>query len=1111
MPPSLKAWFEAIPEASEPLPCIPETPDRDVLVRFYNTTGGPDWDRNRNWLSNRSLNTWYGIVTDEEGYVTEVSLVENNIAGPIPPEFGSLTRLEVLEMYYNHLSGEIPPELGNLSNLVHLGLYENELEGAIPPELGNLPRLRDFHLSENQLTGTIPAALGNLPVVVDFGVQNNNLTGPIPPEFGGLTSLVLLSLYNNNLSGPIPPEIGNLSNLELFDAGENQFDGPLPPEFSKLAKLERLLLDESGLNGPIPPELGNLKKLKDIWLYRNQLEGPIPPELGGLDSLVTMVLHTNQLDGPLPPELGKLSKLEFLWLDANKITGPIPPELGNLKALKRLRLSRNQLSGPIPPELGNLTSLKWLILSKNRLSGSIPPELGQMSSLVQLALYNNQFSGPLPPEIGDLGDLEDLRLQDNPNLEGLLPRSVLNLPLGHLNIRGTDLCAQLDDEFQEWLGTIEEANGWECPATQIERLVLSELYASTGGNSWTSSDGWESDSSVDDWYGVTVGDSLIEQLRLPGNGLRGPLPPEIGNLRELETLDLADNSLTGALSGAITSLDALDTIGVSGNTDMHGPLPSRMIEMTGLKALQYADTDLCAPPSARFQAWIDGLDLADGTTCDNPDEVRLSLPVVYLTQAIQRPRGDVPLLSGREALLRVFLVSDQEHAFFEPEVVATFTRDGKEVHRVVLPSGQDLLATSADEGSLISSYNAVIPAEHIVAGTELIVVADSAGTVPQAAGSQTRFPQTGSYALKVIDVPPMELTVVPVLEVEDPDLSTLEWTDSVGDDSPQVSLFKYSFPFSEFSAKARDAHVTSLDLTDEDDQWRLVLELEVVRRNEEATGYWYGAALTKNGSVRGVARLNGWVSIGKPWDTELAHEVGHNFDLNHAPCGGALGTDPDFPYPNGSIGMWGYDFRNSSLVSPRHRRDIMGYCFDKGWLSDFYFEKVVRVREEKEGEEAQARMAAAGPKGEMLVLWGGVLGDELRIEPVHPMYTTAKLPEEAGPYRIEGIGRGGESEFSLSFTPGEDQYGNKYFFFTIPIEADWADSLERITLTGPEGEVTVGSDDQRSLTIVTDPATGRIRAILRDWDRPLPAALGNTAGLEVETTRGILEAVRLRR
>ena len=147
----------------------------------------------------------------------------------------------------------------------------------------------------------------------------------------------------------------------------------------------------------------------------------------------------------------------------------------------------------------------------------------------------------------------------------------------------------------------------------------------------------------------------------------------------------------------------------------------------------------------------------------------------------------------------------------------------------------------------------------------------------------------------------------------------------------------------------------------------------------------------------------------------------------------------------------------------------------------------------------------------MLVLWGGVLNGELRIEPVHPMLTTAMLPEKAGAYGLEGFGRGGDIEFSLSFTPGEDVYGNKYFLFTIPIEDGWENSLERITLTGPEGEVTVDSGDRRSITVVTDPSTGRIRAILRDWDRALPAALGDTGGLAVETTRGILEAVRLRR
>ena len=192
----------------------------------------------------------------------------------------------------------------------------------------------------------------------------------------------------------------------------------------------------------------------------------------------------------------------------------------------------------------------------------------------------------------------------------------------------------------------------------------------------------------------------------------------------------------------------------------------------------------------------------------------------------------------------------------------------------------------------------------------------------------------------------------------------------------------------------------------------------------------------------------------------------------------------------------------------------MGYCYEKGWLSDYYFDKVIEVRKEKEGEGAQegmAGMAGAGTKGRMLVLWGGVLNGELRIEPVHSMHTTATLPNEAGPYRLGGITRSGEVEFSLSFTPGEDVYGNKYFLFTIPIEEDWENSLDRITLTGPEGAVTVDSSDRRAITVVTDPATGRIRAILRDWDRALPAALGNTDGLEVVTTRGILEAVRLRR
>lgn len=1159
VPRSLAVWYETLGN-TDPLPCIPETADREVLATLYNETGGSEWRQDSNWMTDASLNTWRGIATNEEGYVTEIFLPWNKLTDSIPPELGNLARLEVLALYGNNLTGRIPPELGKLTKVRDLSLSGNELEGPIPPEIGGMVSVDTMYLSGNNLSGPIPAEFGKLvnlehlalfenelsgPLPAEFGklkklksmwMVDNQFEGPLPPELGDMTALEDLSLSRNKITGALPPELGKLHNLIELGLGDNDLTGSIPPEFGNMTSLKGMYLMRNALSGSIPAELGNLSNLETLWIFQNEFGGPIPAELGNLSKLKDLGLSRSGLTGSIPPELGQLSALESFHVGENNLTGPLPPELGSLTSLIHLALFGNELSGSIPAELGSLSAVRkfWLADNKlsgpiprelgqlstvddlhlrgNELTGSIPPELGQLESLVDLTLSRNQLSGPLPPEFGDLVNLESLDVNGNPDLEGLMPRSMLNLPLGYLDISDTWVCPHLDDEFQEWLDGIPAAYGIWCPAITTERFALSEFYAAAGGDSWTSSSGWDSESAVGNWHGVTVsrGDTLVRRLVLANNGLRGSLAPALANLTKLETLDLGNNGLAGGIPVAMTSMDVLDTLRISGNEDMEGPLPYQMIEMTDLKALQYANTGICASPSATFQRWIAGLDVAEGTTCGNPEAVTLSLPIVYLTQAIQRPRGNVPLISGREALLRAFLVGDQVNAFFEPEVVATLTRNGEEVHRVVMRTEDDRLGTVADEGTLGTSYNAVIPAEHIVSGTELVVVADAAEEVPRAAGSQTRFPDVGAMPLNVIDVPPLELTVVPVLYAENPDSSVFAWTDSIADDSPQVGLFKYSFPFGEFTATTRDSYVTSLDLTEEDNTWPMVLELELVYHAEDATGYWYAVADSDEGYVRGIARLNGWVSFGKPWDTELAHEVGHTLDLEHAPCGGALFTDPDFPYSNGSIGMWGYDFRDGSVVSPNSRRDIMGYCYEKGWLSDYYYEKVIRVREEKEGSGARALLAGAGQKSQMLVLWGGVLGDELRIEPVHAMHATAKLPDEPGPYRIEGIAADGGTEFALSFTPGEDKYGNKYFFFAIPIEEEWAATLDRIVLTGPEGEVTVDDTDPRSISVFTDPSTGRIRSILRDWEGPEMAAMGATDQLQVVTTRGIREAVRLR-
>lgn len=323
-------------------------------------------------------------------------------------------------------------------------------------------------------------------------------------------------------------------------------------------------------------------------------------------------------------------------------------------------------------------------------------------------------------------------------------------------------------------------------------------------------------------------------------------------------------------------------------------------------------------------------------------------------------------------------------------------------------------------------------------------------------------------------------------------------------------MLKHAFPFAEFSVSEHEPHYTSLDVTTTSGQVALFGELEALRVSEGGTGHYYGVAADL-GSVGGRGQLPGWVSIGVRSPTTLAHEIGHNLSLEHAPCGGPGGVDPDFPYPDGSIGVWGYDFRDESMVPPELSKDIMTYCRTVPWLSDYFFGKVIDHRAELAAGVANAGLAASTPPSDMLVLWGGVVDEDLWIEPVFSMRAAKGLPDAPGPYRIRGTGSDGRSLFSLDFTPTEDGHGGRHFFFTVPIDRGWENALERITLTGPEGMAYVDQSDERRITVVTEPGTGRIRAILRDWDGALPGGLSAEADLEVSMTRGLKEAVRLRR
>lgn len=87
-----------------------------------------------------------------------------------------------LDLSNNNLTGPILPEFENLKDLHVLDLSRNNLSGTIPSELSGMTSLEVLDLSYNQLSGNIPASLTNLSFLSSFSVAHNHLSGPIPVE-----------------------------------------------------------------------------------------------------------------------------------------------------------------------------------------------------------------------------------------------------------------------------------------------------------------------------------------------------------------------------------------------------------------------------------------------------------------------------------------------------------------------------------------------------------------------------------------------------------------------------------------------------------------------------------------------------------------------------------------------------------------------------------------------------------------------------------------------------------------------------------------------------------------------------------------------------------------
>ena len=136
-----------------------------------------------------------------------------------------------------------------------------------------------------------------------------------------------------------------------------------------------------------------------------------------------------------------------------------------------------------------------------------------------------------------------------------------------------------------------------------DRDVLEALYRATGGPNWTDNTNWLTDAPLAAWYGVTTdATGRVTGLDLAGywdsegrefvrHGLNGPIPLELGDLTNLEFLDLRINNLTGSIPSELGNLTNLGSLWLSTN-DLTGSIPSELGSLTNLWLLVLSRNDL---------------------------------------------------------------------------------------------------------------------------------------------------------------------------------------------------------------------------------------------------------------------------------------------------------------------------------------------------------------------------------------------------------------------------------------------------------------------------------------------------------------------------------------
>ncbi|XP_027101947.1 probable inactive leucine-rich repeat receptor-like protein kinase At3g03770 [Coffea eugenioides] len=248
--------------------------------------------------------------------------------------------------------------------------------------------------------------------------------------------------------------------------------------------------------------------------------------------------------------LTRLTNLRVVSLVSLGMWGPLPDKIHRLSSLELLDVSSNFLFGTIPAQLSRMVRLHTLTLDGNFFNDTVPDWFDSLTKLTVLSLKNNRLKGQFPSSLTRITSLTDIILSHNA-LAGKLPDMSALTGLHLLDLRENHFDSQLPS-LPKGLTTILLSNNSLSGEIPQELGELQQL----------------------------------QHLDLSNNFLTGTPPSELFSLQNISYLNVASNVLSGSLPQRISCGDALGFVDISNNRFI-GSLPSCLDSNSGKRIVKF--------------------------------------------------------------------------------------------------------------------------------------------------------------------------------------------------------------------------------------------------------------------------------------------------------------------------------------------------------------------------------------------------------------------------------------------------------------------------------------------------------------------------------------------